>query len=191
MSEAEWKAWPIYVQRKKALQHAKYRNAAEVRAELGTEETIDVKEIVDWIYGVLSILDSKASVLMRLNGVQIAASAFVLGMVNSERGKEQPFLASEAFDELAITWSAVLSSVSIFLCLFVVRVSWAFLDRVDRTSDSRFDFTNEIRALITESERRQSVYRIAWYVSLCSSFLFLADFVRQGFHVTFRVLGGS
>lgn len=190
MSDGTWKNWPLYLQRQRAMQDARYFDAELVQVELDQSATTHVKELVGWVYQVLSILDAKASALMRLNGVQIAAAAFVLGMFGPSTPKNASILSTSRWDALVISWSVLLSAVSICLCLFVVRVGWAFLDKVDRKGDSTFDFTNEIRELVAESERRQRVYRAAWWFSAGASALFVFEFLWQACVITLWALKG-
>jgi hypothetical protein len=122
-------------------------------------------EAVAWIYTVLSTLDSKASALMRLNGVLIAAAAFLLGLFQRQGGT---ILSTTKFDAILIVWSALLSALSIALCLLVVSVRWHFLDKA-KAHGATFDFGDEIEALEGESTWRQKVYRGAWLISAIAS----------------------
>lgn len=115
-----WNKWPIYVQRKAALEKAKYSDPTKVNASMDDNEEINAKDVVAWIYSVLTTLDGKASALMRLNGVLIAAAAFLLGLFDQ---KSETLFLKTNFDVLIIIWSALLSAFSIGLCLLVVNVS--------------------------------------------------------------------
>src|SRR5262249_45956502 len=77
---------------------------------------------VEWLYFVLSVLDAKASALMRLNGVMLAAATFLLGFF----AKSGP-LESMKESHSIVFWIAGLSSISIALCLLVVSIDWPFL----------------------------------------------------------------
>lgn len=130
------------------------------------------KESVEWLYGLLSVLDSKASALMRLNGVMLAAAAFLLNAGHGESG-------AGSFVRVApekILWIAALTSVSIALCLLVVSVDWRFLGCV-RETDAKLDYTIEIINLERVSIFRQYVYRTAWLVSFAATVLFVIAFV--------------
>lgn len=177
----QWTKWPLYVQRRYALGRTDLRNPASVCcAPLGEFESVGAKDVVDWIYGVLSILDAKASTLMRLNGVLIAAAAFLLGLF----GRRESILSTARSDAMLVILSASLSTVSIFLCLLVVNVSWGFLGRVTSNSgDATFEFAREIKSLDGAMRFRQAVYQSAWSISLIASIGFLAEFLMQARHV--------
>ncbi len=121
------------------------------------------------LYGVLTILDSKASALMRLNSVMLAAAAF---LVNPQ---SQTYQISQR-----VLWAAVLSSLSIALCLVVVSVDWPFLGLV-RQTEEEFDFTDEMTNLQRVSLFRQCVYRIAWWISFIAIWLFVSVFMGRLF----------
>ena len=127
-------------------------------------------QAIDWLYGVLSVLDAKASALMRLNGVMLAAAAFLLNF-QAPAGLRIPV------SPRLILSIAVLSSFSIALCLLVVSVDWRFLGLV-RQTEREFDFTDEIANLQRVSLFRQGVYRLAWWFSFVATGMFVYTFVR-------------
>jgi len=147
----------------------------------GTDEKARFTEeaAIKCFYDVLTTLDSKASALMRLNGVLIAASAFLLG--NRAGGT---LLSTTHFDALLVIGCAVLSAASIFACLFVVNVSWRFLGKADLDpSSTKCEITTEVLALEKASEFRQKAYRLAWQISFVASIGFLLEFLWQALHV--------
>ena len=86
-SSDEWKNWPMFVQRRAALDKADFTNATTVVSQsLPANHTIAAKMVIEWLYSVLTTLDAKASALMRLNGVLIAAAAFLLGLFGRPGG---------------------------------------------------------------------------------------------------------
>lgn len=173
-------SWPLYIQRRFALKAAVYKNPASVpSAAPNGNAKLEVKEVVEWIYEVLTTLDAKASALMRLNGVLIAAAAFLLGLFHRQGGS---ILSTTSFDAVLIIVCALLSAVSITFCLFVVNVSWPFLGKVTK-ENSTFEFANEIKSLDEASNFRQGAYRWAWKISLIASFGFLMEFVWQAAYV--------
>src|SRR4029077_12403372 len=144
-----------------------------------SEKNVRAKDVLDWMYAILTTLDSKASALMRLNGVLIAAAAFLLGLFGRQGGT---ILSTHKVEALVITTSALLSAIAIFLCLFVVNVSWPFLGK---TGDGPiFTCEEEVSALDKAYKFRQTVYRIAWRISLGASVEFLLEFLWQTIHVT-------
>ena len=134
---------------------------------------INAEKAVEWLYQILSVLDTKASALMRLNGVMLAAATFLLGVfTRTDAGR-----IIEGSHGMVL-WIAALSSVSIALCLLVVSIDWSFLGLVRRTED-KLDFTEEIDHLERVSKFRQLIYRIAWVVSFIAAVLFVVTFVFQ------------
>jgi hypothetical protein len=147
-----------------------------VRTELGnqaaTVQTQNVtsapaKDALEWLYGALTTLDQMASALMRLNGVMVAAAAFLL--------RRQSLEEAEVVST-SIAWIAVFSSVSIGMCLFVVAMDWQSLGLV-RNEGNQIDYTNEIFHLQRIAAWRQRIYRIAWWVSLIATGMFVYEFL--------------
>lgn len=174
--------WPDFVRAKWALKSAARVAAPAEAAHDSADEKIPPGEAVDWIYAVLSMLDAKASALMRLNGVLIAAAAFMLGLF-----KRDTILATSGFDAIAVVFAALLSAVSMTLCLLVVNVGWHFLG-LARRRGTKFSFGDEIAALSKALASRQGAYMAAWKVSLVASAIFLAEFCRQALHITLNLV---
>ena len=131
-------------------------------------DKIDPHDALEWIYQLLTTLDSKASALMRLNGVMLAAATFLVGT-------QSKFIVLAKADVLAIMLTATTASLSIVLCLLVVAVRWPFLGKAEE-SHEYFDFEPEFRNLQDEASRREKIYVWAWWVSLGGGLIFLADF---------------
>lgn len=172
---------PWYIQCRNALKLAKYVYSTKDPTGATISTTLDAKEVVEWIYGVLTTLDAKASALMRLNGVLIAAAAFLLGLFRRQGGS---ILSTTNLDAILIILCALLSAVSISFCLFVVNVSWPFLGKVTKNNGS-FDFANEIESLSKACSFRQCAYRSAWWISLFASIGFLVEFLWQTAYVIY------
>lgn len=121
----------------------------------------DAKSTIKAIYGFLGILDSKASALMRYNGIILAVVAL---MVRS--GQELP----------AITYVIVYTTLaSILACLLVVGVFWRFLEFVGADLDGEL---NVIRRVLI---MREAAYQVAWWLAVIVSILLIihfADFVK-------------
>src|SRR5438874_5773105 len=121
-------------------------------------------DALNWIYGLLTILDAKASALMRLNGVMLAAAAFLL---NSRPG-------------LAVTRSIVISAlgstISIACCLLVVSIDWPFLGLV-KTESGKLDFSDEFFHLQKVAVFRRRCYQFGWLISLLATMAFLFGIV--------------
>jgi hypothetical protein len=182
----EYGTWPLYAQKRHALVETYFGaplppdEEAKAAAARPKGPRVCAKEVLEWMYAILTTLDSKSSALMRLNGVLIAAAAFLLGLFQRQGGT---ILSTSHADALVITTSAFLSAVSIGCCLFVVNVSWPFLGKMIKASDGRFDCTAEITALDEACTFRQRAYRSAWYISLVASAEFVLEFLWQTIHV--------
>jgi hypothetical protein len=181
----EYSAWPTYIQRRygiKKIELGKGKTGS-YKPDPATEN-ITANEAIEWIYAVLTTLDSKASALMRLNGVQIAAAAFLLGLFGRQGTS---ILSTTRCDALLIVGCALLSALSIGVCLFVVNVSWPFLGKVEQHADGTIKCSEEILALEKARNFRQRMYRFAWFLSLAASAAFLVEFLAQ----TYMVLHGT
>lgn len=126
------------------------------------------KKVLDWIYALLTVLDAKASALMRLNGVMLAAAAFFLS----------PNVDATSFVRALVAGSGIGSTISIAACLLVVSVDWTFLGLVKVASAStdskeRWDFTDELFHLQQVAGARQWLYRFAWAVSFLTTIVFI------------------
>jgi hypothetical protein len=182
----DYGTWPLYAQKRHALVETYFGaqlppdEEAKAAAARPKGPRVCAKEVLEWMYAILTTLDSKSSALMRLNGVLIAAAAFLLGLFQRQGGT---ILSTTHTDALVITTSAFLSAVSIGCCLFVVNVSWPFLGKMTKGNDGRFDCTAEITALDQACTFRQRAYRLAWYISLVASAEFVLEFLWQTIHV--------
>jgi hypothetical protein len=159
--------WPLYVRKRHGL----------VQLQIAESATADTA--IKWLYDVLTTLDSKASALMRLNGILIAASAFLLGIGDNA---ETFGLTIARLDAQLIVSCALLSALSIFACLFVVNVSWPFLGKT-MIHETGVDCMAEMRHLDKACAFRQRMYRGAWYLSLLASVGFLWEFGSQALGV--------
>jgi hypothetical protein len=177
----EFSNWPLFIQRRHALGKITLgpKPTAQYKATPASE-TLSAKEALESFYAVLTTLDSKASALMRLNGVVIAAAAFLLGLFGRQGST---ILSTQSYDASLVIGCALLSAISITCCLLVVNVSWPFLGKVERSSDDTFDCGKEILALEKARAFRERVYRFAWLLSLVASALFLFEFLIQAWHV--------
>ena len=178
--------WPNYVQRREAMEKAKFKHVEKVEYEMPDDTELCTKDVVGWIYSVLTTLDAKASALMRLNGVLIAAAAFLLGLFDRQGGT---ILSTTKIDSLLIVWSAFLSALSIGICLFVVNVSWMFLGKIKLT-EKTFNLSEEITALDKASTFRQCAYRVAWFCSFVAAVGFLVEFMIQTYYITHSIFCG-
>jgi hypothetical protein len=174
--------WPVYVRKRFALNRTLIgENVPPVDPREPAQ--VSAGSVVEWLYGLLGVLDGKASALMRLNGVLIAAAAFLLGLFG--RG-EKTLLEVTPMHAILIVLSAAGSALSIFACLWVVNVSWPFLHKVpvpDKESVARSDCKQEIIGLAKACLHRACAYRCAWGVSLVASAMFVFEFMWQAIFV--------
>jgi hypothetical protein len=166
-------SWDEYLLKRKALE------------DTGSDgqDAVDPKELpaakaVKWIYEILTVLDAKASALMRLNGVLIAAAAFFLAQL----GASARLVLSGGIHPSLVVIAALLSAISIACCLFVVNVSWPFLGKAT-IQGTTWVFENEIAALSKTMHHRQNAYRAAWWVSLIATACFLSELSMQATHI--------
>jgi len=136
--------------RKKAIEESK-KNGVPAEPLTSEEEAQGrAMKTCDWLYIVLNTLDNKASALMRLSGVMVAAVSF---------------LSAEHVPVVALIVSAGPSTLSIFCCLFVVSLDWSFYHFVDISGDKP-DFRKELFHLQNIAIFRENMYRTAWTLSL-------------------------
>ena len=180
----KYEEWPEFIRFRHALEKIVIGNGSTASSYVPdpSNENMKAREVVDWIYAVLTTFDSKASALMRLNGVLIAAAAFLLG----QYGRAENLLSGKPIDALLTIGCALTSALSITCCLFVVNVSWNFLGRVSRSADGAIDCADELRSLEKARNFRQRMYRTAWAVSLFGASAFLLEFILQAIHVVIR-----
>jgi hypothetical protein len=122
---------------------------------------------LEWIYLILTVLDTKASALMRLNGVMLAAAALLLN----------PTYKGGMSVAIPVAVSAIGSVTSIILCLLVVAVDWPFLGLVKKVNKGggmvEADFCEEFKHLTFVAHLRQVLYRLAWSISFVGGLCFL------------------
>jgi hypothetical protein len=134
---------------------------AKVRAAKGNTDLA----VVDTIYTFLNILDSKASALMRYNGIILAVIAL---MVRSGQG-----LPDIAYVIVYTTLASILS------CLLVVGVFWRFYEFVKTTGNPLDDELDVLRRVLV---MREAAYQVAWWLAVVVSILLVihfADFVKK------------
>jgi hypothetical protein len=164
--------WPLFVRKKYWL------GQLQLRSSEADTTTTAADTVIKWLYDLLSVLDAKASALMRLNGVLIAAAAFLLGSA----GRSDSVLIARPADTRLMIACSLLSALSISACLFVVNVSWPFLGKAT-LDGTDVDCAAEITGLDAACSFRRRMYRAAWWLSLVASLGFLLEFVHQTWHV--------
>jgi hypothetical protein len=118
------------------------------------------RETVDWLYSVLTILDSKAGALLAFDGLLLAAASLVYEKIS----EGSPILRTLALGTIAIALLAA------SLCLYVARVSYPFLGDI---TIGTFDNSVEIESLGRAAEARTTILSWAWKASVAAVVLFL------------------
>lgn len=130
---------------------------------------------VDFAYQMLGILDSKASALLRIDGIVLAFMALLIRSTEINGVAEAKKFSSSievCFDNFLIYLIFGLLMFSMLFSLYVVRVSWDFLGHVDlKNSDSTDCLQVECEKLGMEIFYRQIAYRMSWTMSLFSFLL--------------------
>lgn len=203
-----WKITPYWWFRRdlpdgKPLEIADYALARHVMKNGNIVEDTDTKyvedpdpknaikhhEVTDWLYSALTILDSKASALMRLNGVMVAAAAFLLKPDFTNHG--------HWYIRMAVPLSALLSTLSISFCLLVVCVDWPFMGLVERsghgTTDPHdtsqpvvYDFRRELYHLQNCWNFRQFWFRCAWFISMIAAIFFFVAMTSFSYDIVMK-----
>ena len=136
---------------------------ARIEAGQGTPE--EKARVMAWdrLYGMLSTLDSKVSVLLRFNAIVVAALAYVVVVRASD-----PFVTANATVKLLgliVGHASLLASVlSCGFAFPVINVEWEFFGgRLDRLADGEPDFDDAALQRAGDLvERRTRLYSRAW-----------------------------
>lgn len=156
-----------YLLKRHALTQAKHGSLRVAQSPGSPDNWPDSEQALEWLYQLLSILDSKASALMRLNGVMLAAAAFML----------HPEYHALGVIKVLVALSATGSTLSIACCLWVVSVDWPFLSQVEEKTtsggDKIFDFSGEFYLLQQVADFRQKLYMTGWRASFVATGAFL------------------
>jgi len=127
----------------------------------------DPKTILDEIYRFLGILDSKASALMRYNGIILAVIALMV-----RQRQDMPDI---------MYYIVGLTIASILACLLVVGIFWRFLEWVNPTGANAEDkLGTELDMIRRVLILREVAYQLAWWASAAVLFMLaahLTDFV--------------
>lgn len=134
------------------------------------------KEKADEIYKVMSILDSKASALMRFSSVLLAAATFLLKKTTDPKVPDP--LAGIDLGAQDFKWVALFLFLSIIFCIPVIGVDWKFLGYIDLANK---DAAAEINNLQITFQARQRYYQISWFLTLISIFLLFYLVFLRGF----------
>jgi hypothetical protein len=135
-----------------------------IKAKEGSDEP---KKALDEIYRFLGILDTKASALMRYNGIILAVIALMV-----RQRQDMPDI---------MYYIVLLTIASILACLLVVGIFWRFLEwvnpdgaNVEEKLGRELDMIRRVLIL------REVAYQLAWWASAAVLFMLaahLTDFV--------------
>lgn len=126
------------------------------QANLDESKNEAAKATITAIYPILTVLDQKASALMRLDGVVLAAAFVGVGAKIYE-------LKSFVFGGITIP-----CLISMILCLLVVSVDWPFLGYAKTN-----DFSKEIEELRKVRYFRECAFQWAWLFALISALVLI------------------
>jgi hypothetical protein len=129
-------------------------------ALLKVNKNNDHDEIFDFIYGNLSILDTKTASLLSFNAIGLAVlTIFVTNATN-------PWIAWVYYAGM------VLLMASCVLCSVVVRVHWSTTDDLTHPEE-------HIISLLSVRRTRTMQYRLAWILAIFTIVLLLANTAAQ------------
>lgn len=115
---------------------------------------------INWLYGVLTILDQKAGALLAFDGLLLAAEALMYDKMSERVG----WLHYASLVLMLVTVMAAL------LCLFVAQISYAFLGKIDL---SLYDNSAEIEELGALAQVRTHRLWWGWRLSVAAVLLFI------------------
>ena len=117
------------------------------------------KDVINWIYAGLNVLDAKANGLLRINALFITVLIAMLGLRKSDG--HGLIVLQNSYVTLAQIDVAIFV-ISSFFCLMIVRIKWKFLAKVRKTTDG-YTFADEITVLANILDDRTHLYFLAWY----------------------------
>ena len=109
-------------------------------------------------YGILTILDQKATGLLTVNALLIA------GLVTLITASDVKIFGVTPPKDV-LQWQLAALGISSFLCLTVIRIAWGFL-RYVRENPGSGDFGLEIRRLTNVVDDRTHCYWLAWAAAM-------------------------
>jgi hypothetical protein len=144
----------------------KFYEQGSVDATGGDAATILIQQqkIIKSIYSLLAILDSKASALMRYNGIILAVVGLFVRL-ETQHGVHGI--------DLAIM---LVTLFSIMLCLLVVGIFWRFLELAFPADGGR-NIEFEIEQLKRVLHLRETSYQLAWLLAVVVTFLLAIRFI--------------
>jgi hypothetical protein len=114
------------------------------------------EEIHEYLYACLSVLDTKAQVLLGYDALIMAATSIVLSVVPDGTSVGKGLIIA----------ALATSGASSILCLPVVWVQWTDTDEFEQTEDS-------FNRLLVIRNRRTISYRVAWVIAHLAALLLI------------------
>jgi hypothetical protein len=118
------------------------------------------KERIDWLYSILTILDTKAAALLSFDALILAAASLMYDKMS---------------DVLFAKWLSLLlivvSLLAAILSLIVAKMSYSFLGKI---IVGDLNNTREINSLEEVTEFRTRMLVSAWWLSMISVCVFIA-----------------
>jgi len=136
----------------------------EPAAQDNKRKIADQQKIIRAMYGILGILDGKASALMRYNGIILAVISLFIRL-----GQEKQIHGLD----LAII---LITLFSIMLCLLVVGVFWRFLE-LAFPANGNMNLDEELTQLKSVLHMRETSYQLAWLFAVVVTFLLATRFI--------------
>jgi hypothetical protein len=159
------------------------RGAELINKITAAQRVNEVNDKLVQLYTILTILDTKATGLLTVNAFLIAA--LVAFLASADQIKEAlGFLPPRGI----LRAQLVALSISAFLCLLVVRVTWKFMWYVPETASVAADFDGELRRLANVIDDRTHYYWVAWLFALVGIALCLAWWHRWAAWVAFGLV---
>jgi len=145
----------------------------DILAKIRSLDGNAVKDLLNRLYGILTVLDAKANGLSRVNSLFLTMLIFFIGWSHASGFPE----SLAAFIPIAYADTVVLGLSSI-LCLLIVAVSWKFLGEVTQTENGH-NFDQEIARLANVVDDRTHLFWLAWWGTLLSPVLTLVWWLLQ------------
>lgn len=120
------------------------------------------KELVDFLYGGLSVLDQKASGLLLANTLMMAAAGVF--HVNFTLTANSLYNAIDLILYSCFWLGLFLLAVSSFLCLKIFEIQWYPLNKAEKIGNS-YNFTTELDELEKVVNKRTIRYCVASYLT--------------------------
>ena len=126
----------------------------------------NAKDVANYLYEALTVIDRKAATLLVFDGILVAAAAFA---IEKESTRAQRLLTF-------VVILMVLAAAG--LTLVAAQISYPFFDKIVVTA-GHVDFSTELRALADALVSRTAFYRTAWWLSIAALPLFLVMFAKS------------